>query len=207
VGGSYFLSLMPWPLGLYLGLSTARLDGADLLHFGVATHYVASEKLPDLEKRLIDMPVYSEGEAKAIIDSFSSKPPNASIVAKQWKQIQDIFSLNSVEAIFRALETDNSEWASTTLNKMKTCSPTSLKVTFQQINKGRELNELETFKQEYRMALRFLEKHDFFEGVRAVLIDKKSKARWVPATLEEVSDKEVDKYFALLPPDSEFVPQ
>jgi hypothetical protein len=125
-------------------------------HFGVATHFVTSDRLPELEKKLIDMPTYSEDAVKTIIESFSSKPPSiqplpppppssplpsifsfiknyhlfaeSSTVATQWQQIQEIFSLNSVEAIFRALEKDNSEWASTTLNKMKTCSPTSLKV-------------------------------------------------------------------------------
>eukprot|EP00026_Physarum_polycephalum_P010650 Phypoly_transcript_10819.p1 GENE.Phypoly_transcript_10819~~Phypoly_transcript_10819.p1 ORF type:complete len:389 (+),score=57.65 Phypoly_transcript_10819:41-1168(+) len=207
VGGSYFLSRMPWPLGLYLGLSTARMDGTDLMHFGVATHYVTSDKLPELEKQLIDMPVYNDETVKKLLTSFSSTPPASNSVVKNWQKIQEIFSLDSVEAIFRALETDNSEWALSTLNKMKTCSPTSLKVTFKQITRGRELDVLQTFKQEYRLALRFMEKHDFFEGVRAVLIDKKSKARWVPGSLEEVSEKEVDKYFALLPPDVEFVPR
>ncbi len=40
VGGSYFLPRLPKHLGYYLALTGARLKGVDVLHAGVATHYV-----------------------------------------------------------------------------------------------------------------------------------------------------------------------
>lgn len=205
VGGSYFLSRMPWPLGLYLGLSTARLDGADAVSFGVATHFISSEKLPLLEKQLVSLSSVESGTLDKFINSFSSAPPNPSAVRTQWQKISAIFSLDSVEAIFSALEKDNSEWAVTTFKKMKTVSPTSLKVTFQQICRGRDWTVLQTFKQEYQLALNFMKSHDFFEGVRAVLIDKSAKPQWKPAHAEKVTEADVEKYFFANEP--EFVPK
>jgi len=206
VGASYFLSRMPWPLGLYLGLSTARLDGSDAVTFGVATHFIKSKKLPLLEEELRKSQG-EKGDLDKIFASFSSAPPNYSAVLSNWKKISEIFSLHSVDSIVYALEKDGSEWASTTLQKMKTSSPTAIKVCFEQIHRGKNLNILHTFKQEYTLALNFMKKPDFFEGVRALLIDKTSKPHWSPPTFAEVTHDTVLKYFTPIPNEREFIPK
>jgi len=52
---------------------------------------------------------------------------------------------------------------------------------------------------EYRLVLHFMQGHDFFEGVRAVVLEKTGAPTWQPARLEDVGDSEVDCYFAPLP--------
>ena len=51
---------------------------------------------------------------------------------------------------------------------------------------------------EFRIVSRVIHGHDFYEGVRAVIIDKDNRPRWRPAPLAEVSDAEVERYFAPL---------
>ena len=59
---------------------------------------------------------------------------------------------------------------------------------------------------EFRIAVRMVHRHDFIEGVRAVILDKDNAPRWDPATLPEVSEAMVDELFAELPSDEEWTP-
>lgn len=78
-------------------------------------------------------------------------------------------------------------------------SPTSLKVTFRQLELGSQLSLQQCLNMEYRIVLRHLENSDFKEGVRALLIDKDQKPKWRPPTLEEVTEERVQSFFAKLP--------
>jgi len=51
---------------------------------------------------------------------------------------------------------------------------------------------------EFRILNRMLDGHDFYEGIRAALIDKGDTPRWNPAALEEIDEAAVDAYFAPL---------
>ncbi|CAF1598257.1 unnamed protein product [Didymodactylos carnosus] len=78
-------------------------------------------------------------------------------------------------------------------------SPSSMKITFEQLKRGKSLDFKECLKMEYRIVLHIMKEHDFYEGVRAVLVDKDNKPRWKPATLAETSEKQIQKYFEKLP--------
>jgi enoyl-CoA hydratase len=51
-------------------------------------------------------------------------------------------------------------------------------------------------KLEFRVVSRIAEGHDFYEGVRAALVDKDGQPRWNPATLEAVPPTAVAAHFA-----------
>ncbi|KAF4530598.1 hypothetical protein B566_EDAN006804 [Ephemera danica] len=200
VGGSFFLPRLRGKLGMYLALTGYRLKGADVLHAGIATHICHSSQMADLEKNIVskDTPLLD-----SILDEFDAKSAELKqqefSLAPVMKQINSIFAAPSVEGIFKALKEDGSKWALDTLATLQKMSPTSLKATFQQLELGATKNLKECLEMEYRMTQRFVAGHDFYEGVRSVLIDRDQNPKWKPATLEEVTQEQVNAYFLPLP--------
>ncbi|CAF4037634.1 unnamed protein product, partial [Rotaria magnacalcarata] len=111
--------------------------------------------------------------------------------------INELFSINTkdVETIFEKLKLNGSDFALKQLSILEKMSPTSLKLTFEQIKRGKNLNLKDCLIMEYRLVQNVMNGHDFFEGVRAVLVDKDNKPQWKPNSLKNVSDKEIEQYF------------
>jgi len=192
VGGSYFLSRMAGEIGMYLALTGARLKASDMLYAGVATSLMPAANAEELLSRL------SKGEtAEYALDELSSPAPEAPLAGIA-SDIQRIFSLGSVEEIVAALETDGSQWARDTEAMLRTKSPTSLKIAYRQIREGAHLSFDDCMKMEFRLVNRVVEGHDFYEGVRAVIIDKDNRPVWRPAVLADVREENVDIYFSPL---------
>jgi enoyl-CoA hydratase len=202
VGGSYYLSRCPGQTGLYLALTGARIRAADLIYTGLSTHYVKTELLPDL---LIDI----ENELpEQVIARYAGAPDGEAVLAKHRAAIDRCFSGNSIEAIRAALAGEGSagegsNWARETLAVLDKMSPLSLRITLRQIREGGRLEFEDCMRMEYRLVRRFMRGHDFFEGVRAALIDKDNQPRWQPATLADATPALVDSYFAPLTDEDE----
>jgi len=200
VGGAYFLPRLDGALGMFLGLTGQRIKGRDCLTAGVATHAVDNEHIDDMEKELIHNPedvdtILTEFTVKSTFDKEKefSLLPNLKI-------INEAFSSNSVEEIISKLENDGSEFSLKTLKTLRRASPSSIKVAFRQISEGKRLKSLsECLNMEFRLVNRCCQYDDFYEGVRALLIDRDNKPNWNPSTLEEVSDDLVQTYFDNLP--------
>lgn len=201
VGGGYFLPRMKGKLGLYLGLTGYRLRGQDVKKAGVATHYVDSSKVPELEKTLLDSK--DGNDVDEILKSFDTENETPFVLEKHLPLINRCFSANRVKEIISNLKEDESEFALKTLEMLSKMSPTSLKITKRQLDYGAELDLKECLKMEYRLAVHHTEKSDFKEGVRALLIDKDQKPKWNPRTIEEVTYAHVDSFFEQLPPNEE----
>ncbi|XP_075144629.1 3-hydroxyisobutyryl-CoA hydrolase isoform X2 [Haematobia irritans] len=196
VGGSFFLPRLQGKLGLYLGLTGYRLKGEDVLKAGIATHYCESSKLSDLESALLNCP--DADEVPDILSKFNMPSAKPFVLQPQLDQINNCFSGESVEEIIENLKKDGSEWATKTIQTMTKMSPTSLKVTFRQLELGSKLSLPQCLKMEYRLVVRHLENSDFKEGVRALLIDKDQKPQWKPNTIEAVTEERVQSFFAKL---------
>ncbi len=192
VGGSHFLSRCPGQLGAYFALTGARLKAADMLYAGLATHYVPSAKLLALQAAL------ESGNADAAVAHFAESAGEAPLAAER-ARIDRCFAADTVEGILEALAADGSEWAQKTRATLLTKSPTSMKVSLRQVRTGAKHDFEDCMRMEFRLVQRFMRGHDFFEGIRAVLVDKDNAPKWNPATLADVTPAMVDTYFAPLP--------
>jgi enoyl-CoA hydratase len=204
VGATRFLNLCPGQLGRYLGLTGARVGAEDAVYCGFATHFVPGERISALIAALAQTD-RQEHPVEQILAGFAADPGPAPI-ARHLPAIDRCFAGTTVEAILDALEREaaaggggpDAEWAAATRAGLLTKSPTSLKITLHQLILGRGFNIEEALILEYRLTQHVMAGHDFYEGVRAVLVDKDQQPRWDPPTLAGVDDATVESYFAPL---------
>jgi enoyl-CoA hydratase/carnithine racemase len=190
VGGSWFLPRCPGQLGTYLGLTGARIGAADALYCGVATHFIASDNLARVADLLQD-----GGTVTALLDRMAGDPGAAPLTGRR-EAIDRCFGADTVEEILSRLAAEKTAWANEQIAVLRRKSPTSLKVTLRQLRLGAGLPDFAAaMRMEFRMALRMVTAEDFYEGVRAAVIDKDQAPQWRPPTLAAVSDAMVGRYF------------
>jgi enoyl-CoA hydratase len=198
VGGTWFLPRLPGKLGTYCALTGERLDAADAVAAGVATHRVPSARFPDLIEALCGAVAVD-----AILGAFAQPPVHGAVVARL-DAIDRLFRGDRIEDVLAALDVEASQngthaaFALTTAALIRTKSATSLKVALEQMRRGPTLDFAECMRTEFRIVSRILRGHDFYEGVRAVIVDKDQAPRWQPPTLEAVGTAEVERHFAPL---------
>ncbi|HEY1614898.1 MAG TPA: enoyl-CoA hydratase/isomerase family protein [Rhizomicrobium sp.] len=192
VGGSYFLPRCPGETGMYCALTGARLKMADMLYVGVATHAVAMSRWDALIEGLAD-----GGDPDVVLEDLGSRSGPAPMTEyRAW--IDDHFAHRSVETILSSLD-GGGEWAKETAAVIRGKSPTSLKLSHRQLCLGREMTFDDCMRMEYRMVHGIIAGHDFYEGVRAAIVEKDNRPNWRPADLAGVSDSDIDGYFAPRP--------
>jgi enoyl-CoA hydratase len=200
VGASRFLNLCPGRAGLYLALTGKRIGAADCLYCGFATHYVPSARLNELVAALAAIQ-FHPGTARAQIDAtiarFATEPGAASLPAIQ-PEIDRAFAGKSIEAILAALDRERADWAKEARDAMARAAPLSLKITLRQLQLGKGMSVDQALTLEYRLTQHVMAGQDFFEGIRAALVDKDNKPRWQHAAPEDVGEGEVESYFASL---------
>jgi enoyl-CoA hydratase len=193
VGGSYFLPRCPGEIGMYLALTGARLKGPDAVYAGLATHFVPAEEWPELIDALAD------GDTPAdVLAEMAQWPLPSAPLSERRAKIDRIFAASSVEDILANLDADDCDWARDTAATIRTRSPTSLRIVYNEIRSGATLEFDDCMRMEFRIANRMLAGHDFYEGVRSVLIDKDNAPDWRPSSLEEVKAESIAGYFAPL---------
>jgi enoyl-CoA hydratase len=202
VGGGWYLSRLPGQTGKFLALTGARLDGAECLALGIATHYLPADRLAEAKAAL----AAGAEDIHAKLKCFAIGAPIARI-SENRARIDRMFAGETLEDILEALAADDSEWATKELAALRTKSPQTCKVALRQLRESRNLTDFaDNMRMEYRIASRVLTRPDFAEGVRAVIVDKDNAPRWQPATPEGISDELIDAIFACLPADQEWTP-
>lgn len=190
VGGTYFLPRLPGQVGTWLGLSGDRLKAADMLAVGAADAFVPSAKLEALLGNLAD------GVAPDEAVAAFREPAGEAPVSANRPAIDRCYAADTVEGILKALEAEGTEWAAGQIATLNRMSPTSLKVTLAAIRRGAKLDFDGCMKQELRLSLACLAGDDFYEGIRAVLVDKDRNPKWKPADLAGVGQTDVERHFA-----------
>ena len=202
VGGGRYLSRLRGRIPQFLALTGARLDGAECVALGLATHYIPSDRLEAVKRQLIEVPEHVE----AILRKASVEPPPARIVSN-YAIIDRCFASDRFEDIIAALEADGSDWAKKELNTLRGKSPTACKVSLRLlVESPMQFHFLDEMRMEYAVVVRMFRHPDFIEGVRALLIDKDNAPRWDPPTPEGVTDEMIERIFEPLPPEQAWTP-
>ena len=195
VGATWFMSRMPGEIGTYFALTGERLKAADAIAAGIVTHYVPTARWKALLEAFAD-----RTPVEAALAEYAQPLDRGPIVSNQ-AAIDRLFAYDYVEDIMAALDREaisgsrDAGWAGATAALIRAKSPTSLKIALGQLRRGRHMSFSECMRTEFRIVSRIVYGEDFYEGVRAVIIDKDQRPDWRPSTLSEVSDAVIDAYF------------
>ena len=195
VGGMWLLANAPGRLGEYLGMLGERMGAADAIYAGFADTFVTVAKLDELIAALCDPGGDPIGVTLA---SYADAPP-PTVHADRQADIDRIFAADTLEDIIAALRTSDIEWAEKALKAIDQRSPLALKLTLAAVREARTFSSLEdSLKLEFRLCSRLARHGEFFEGIRALLIDKDKSPKWNPTTIAEVSDDMVAEFMGPL---------
>jgi enoyl-CoA hydratase/carnithine racemase len=198
VGGGYFLTRLRGALGTFLALTSHRLKVADALWAGIVDAYVPSARIDDLQAALGAADLAgpdANRKVDAVIAGFSEDPGTPGLAAMM-ADIDRCFSAESVAEVVAKLRRHPGEWAQKQLAALLKLSPLSMAITLEQLKRCANRSFEDTMTIEYRMSQRCMQPdHDFFEGVRALLIDKDQKPKWNPPTIEGVTREMVEEHF------------
>ncbi|WP_350334509.1 enoyl-CoA hydratase/isomerase family protein [Coralliovum pocilloporae] len=195
VGGSYFLPRLKGSCGVYLALTGDRLKQGDALWAGVLTHTVPSHRFEVLLEALVESP-----DTDAVLAAHEESVP-ADRIGALADALDAHFRADNLETVMSRLDKaalNGDEWCGQTAATIRLKSPTSLHIAFRQMQEGLALDFRAAMQMEYRIVSRLLSGQEFYEGIRAAIIDKDNNPRWSPERLDLVSSRDIDAYFAEL---------
>jgi len=201
VGGSFFLSRLPRGYGQYLALTGKTLVGSDVKAAGIATHFIRSQQIPaviEILKSSIHSSYYDYDQALKLLEDASPQNVDgwSSVIQPHAATIDRCFNnKTSIANIVKALQTDSDDFTKDTLQTLQTVSPLSVHIAHELVKRGQSLSLADCLQMEYTVVQRCLMGTEFYEGVRAALIDKDRKPKWNPSKLADVSPADVMAHF------------
>jgi enoyl-CoA hydratase len=192
IGGTYFLSRLENHFGLYLALTGKLIGPADAYRLRLVSHTIPSAHFHVVIDALSD-----NHPIDRLLDGLHRDPGEGELV-RHIPAIARIFGAGSVEEILDRLDAetgDGEPFAKETAVEIRKKSPTSLKIAFAQMRRGKTMTLAEALRLEYRIASRIIERPDYAEGIRVRIAERNRNARWEPARLEYVSDAEIESLF------------
>jgi enoyl-CoA hydratase len=193
IGGTYFLSRLDNHVGLYLALTGRAIGPADAYRLGLVSHYIPAAHFHVIKDALSD-----NHPIDRLLDGLHRDPGEGELV-RLTPAITRIFGSSSVEEILERLDKEQGQdeaWAKATAAEMRKKSPTSLKVAFAQMRRGKTLSLGDALRLEFRLASQLIARPDYREGIASRIVGKGTEPRWSPATLAEVDDAEIERLFA-----------
>ncbi len=194
IGSTYELSRMPGALGMFLALTGITTNSEDAFYAGAATHYMRSEQLSALADDLV-----AGGDVAARVAHYHQAPAQTGPIEQNRAVVARCFARATVPDILAALAVEDSDWARSVLALLHTRSPLSLCVTLERMKRAGAQDFDQLIELDYVIARHFMRGDEFFEGVRAMLIDKDKAPKWQPGSVAEVSETAVSRHFEPLP--------
>lgn len=200
VGGTWLLAHSPGEIGTYLALTGERINASDAIHARLADAFVPRSALAGVVASLETLPAEAASDhINAILARFSERISPAPIQENR-AEIDHAFAGDRMERIIAALASSGTEFGNKTQATLLAKSPTSLKIALRLIRRAKESTSLEEcLDREFTAVHKVITGHDFYEGVRAAVIDKDNKPVWSPARLDQVSDSDIEAYFGATP--------
>lgn len=195
VGASFFLPRLKHHIGTYLAVSGARIGLGDALDLGLVTHAVDSARMAEVAEALT-----GDADVNSVLNDFAVAAPVAPL-AEHHRMIADVFSETSLPEIMAKLgqmALGGSVFCANALDSMRVKSPTSMAIALLQVRRGAAMTFAQVMQMEYRIVCRIIEGTDFYEGIRAAIIDKDNTPRWQPWRIEDLTDAAVEAHFAPL---------
>jgi enoyl-CoA hydratase len=192
IGGTYFLPrLLGWT-GVYLALTGRIIGPAEAYRQRLVSHYIPSAHFGVIKDALRD-----NHPIDRLLDGLHREPGEGELV-RHMPLINRVFSASSVESILDQLDAETGEhetFARETAAELRKKSPTSLKVAFAQMQRGKSLDLINALKLEFRLASHLIETHDYREGISARIVGGGRTPEWQPACLADVDDRAVARLF------------
>lgn len=179
VGASYFLSRLHGSIGIYLGLTGHRIDAADALYTGLATHFAADLTADQVAHALANS--RHEPVDQVLSQLETRTPVRDSKIATHRGEIDWCFTARDVEEIKDRLRHSNTAWSRSTLDELEAVSTQSLEVTLALLRWARQHTLQACLSTELELARQITLTDDFIEGVRAALVDKDRQPVWGPS--------------------------
>ncbi len=184
IGASWFLGHLPYATGLYLALTGRSINRADAHQLGLVTHIIDEKHYPDIKQAI------GEGQpVDSLLDELHNDPGKGELPRLAgW--IEAVFSASTLEEIFeraKALGDKSDGWSLRVLEELRAKSPTSLHLALRLWKKGRTMSLRAALQMEYGVVCNLLRQQDFYEGIRALIIDKDKSPQWNPENIADVS--------------------
>lgn len=192
VGATYILPRLPGSAGIWLALTGARIDRSAALALGLATHAATPDDMAAMVASI------AAGEPLDRVLARHAPAPDPLPELPERDVIAKCFSALNLTAVLARLEEKSatSAFAARCLADLRAKSPLSLAIAMEQMRRGPDLSFDEAVALELRLATRIVRGHDFYEGVRAMILDKDNAPKWQPARIEDIDNASVAAYFA-----------
>lgn len=182
VGSGFSLNRLTGGTGMWLAMTGSHITGDDMLKCGLATHYIDVAGLEPLLENIRSADWRRSDAtsiANAILANYCEQETDIeSDLDAHSNVINRLFHADTVEDIFNNLEQEHSDWARDMRQKMAKACPVSVVLAHAHLKASRDKKFDEVMQAEFQLSQFFVEHPDFYEGVRAMLIDKDNTPKW-----------------------------
>ena len=208
VGSLYFLSRAPGNAGAWLALTGQAVPAPDMMFAGLADAFVPSSDHDDLIARIIHASndagdaCGAEAAIATLLQAYEKQGLTTGALSRNADAIAEVFQPTSrFEKIMQRIESSDNNFINETARIIVMRAPLSLKITNEYLYRMQGASFDDVTAMDYRLAIAFMRDHDFYEGIRAALVDKDKDPHWNPATLAGGSGEMIATYFSDVYPD------